>query len=1298
MAQLILTTAASAFAKSAGANLLVSTLIGTAASAVGGFIDKSLFGRRVTREVEGPRLDTLNILSASEGSPITRVFGRARLSGEVIWATRLREEIVTESTTTSSGKGGGSSVKSTTATVTEYLYYANFAVAICEGEIVSITNVKADGKDLDLGDYTHRIYTGSETQDPDSLIEAKEGSGNAPAYRGVAYIVFEDMPLKKFGNRIPQLQFEVTRPIAGTGVESKIKGVNLIPGSTEFGYDSMVIKQQYGDADNGTLQIRPENNYLGRSVSDFSVALDNLVAALPNLETVCLVVAWFGDDLRAGSCTIRPKVESSSKQTTPITWSVDGLTRSTALVISTSGGRAAYGGTPNDTSVIRCIQAIKAKGLKVCFLPFLLMDIASGNTKPNPYSANAATNGQAAYPWRGRITCSPAPGYTGTVDKTATAATQISTFYNGTWGYKRFIEHYADLCASAGGVDQFLIGSEMGALTTVRSATATFPFVTHLIALAASCAAKLPSAEIGYAANWDEYHSYRPDDGTGDVYFHLDDLWTDSNIDFIGIDNYMPMSDWRDDPSSLDGAAYGSIYNIDYLKSNIEGGEYADWYYASAADRDSETRTPITDGVYGKPWVFANKKIRDWWLNAHYNRPGGVESGTPTAWTAQGKKIVFVEVGCPAVDKGTNEPNVFVDAKSAESDIPHYSTGARDDLIQRQALLAFHDYWNANNPTSSVYGGPMIDMASSNVWCWDARPAPVFPYDLNVYSDGVNWERGHWISNRLGTAPIQAVLEELIAPYSIDDWIDFADAYGSVDGLVLDRPMSFRQAVSGLELFAFFDFVEIDGLIKVISKTDLPQPIVLTDDDIVMPVDREPVLVERAQLIDLPNQARLTFQNSGDDFRRSVVQARRETTLGVRVANADLGLIIDMARAEQAVYRWLYSLYAENETLSFGLMPRLKSIAPGSTVNVQVGNSGLDGRVIQVKEAGAREVRALSFDRSIFQGNDGVQRSTPTADENTLAQPIIRFIDGPLQNDADIEHAAYAAAFGTPWSGVSIYRSLSEENYALNTYLYGPAIIGVTRFDFFSGPEGRYDYGNKLFVQLYSGSLQSVEEPNLLAGANMCAIQNEDDEWEYVQFQNATLESGSNWLLDKLIRGCRGTEFAMRDPVAAGASVVFFNLAVQQLEYAATDRGVPYYLRSGPSARPITDDLYATQLKTFLGNGLKPLSPDHIRARKTTGNDLTFSWKRRTRLGGDAWDYVTDVPLSEASEAYELDIMDGSDVVRTITASSQSANYSEAQQIADFGSVQSFYIVNLYQISETVGRGYPRLRIVYPEG
>ncbi|HEX5498469.1 MAG TPA: glycoside hydrolase TIM-barrel-like domain-containing protein, partial [Thermomicrobiales bacterium] len=517
----------------------------------------------------------------------------------------------------------------------------------------------------------------------------------------------------------------------------------------------------------------PENEFAGQDTADWNVALDDLEASLPNAGAVLLVVGWFGDDLRAGSCTIRPKVEVSNKSTTPNAWKVHTLTRDAALVVSTVDGRPAYGGTPSDDSVVRAIRDLKARGFSVVFYPFVFMDIAQGNALPDPWTGDT---GQPVYPWRGRITCDPAPGQPGTADKTSAATGQINSFFGtaspwditisvngGTgavatsysgpdeWSFRRFILHYAKLCAAINAVDSdavdgFLIGSELRSLTTVRDSATNFPAVAKLATLAADVKSILGAGvKVGYAADWSEYNNYNPGDGSGDLFFHLDPLWADSHVDFVGVDLYVPLSDWRDGNAHLDAlAGAASIYDLDYLRGNVEGGEDYDWYYADANARDVQDRSAIADGAYGKPWVYRAKDFRSWWLNQHFDRPGGIESGSPTAWTPQGKPIWFTEFGIPSVDKGTNEPNVFYDPKSSESLLPHYSRGTRDDLIQRRGIEAVLTWWAANNPVSSVYGGPMIGLLA--VWTWDARPYPAWPSRTDAWGDGALWPLGHWLN------------------------------------------------------------------------------------------------------------------------------------------------------------------------------------------------------------------------------------------------------------------------------------------------------------------------------------------------------------------------------------------------------------------------------------------------------------------------------------------------------------------------------------------------------------------------
>jgi hypothetical protein len=710
VATLVLGAAGAAIGGSIGGAILgvsAATIGGFVGSTIGSVVDSWIVSSLApTQRIEGPRLDSLRITSSTEGAVIPRVYGRMRMGGNVIWATDFREE--TKTSTQGGGKGGGGGGKVKT---TEYLYYASFAVALCEGPITGIGRIWADGKLLDTAGITWRWYPGDDAQTADSFIAAKMGAVNTPAYRGTAYVVFEDLPLGNYGNRLPQLSFEVFRPLADPDTaEGLTQAVTMIPASGEFTYATTGIRKGSGGAQT------PENLNALSDTADMVVALDRLQAMAPKVESVSLVVAWFGNDLRAGDCTIRPGVEVLEKTTSLQTWSVNGVSRSAAHLVSRDDqDRPVYGGTPADFAVVQAIREMKARGLRVTFYPFILMDVPPGNSLPNPYSDNAAETGQPAFPWRGRITCSPAAGYAGSVDKTATAASQVSAFFGsasssdfavsgenvswtgsaGDWGLRRMVLHYAHLCAAAGGVDAFLIGTEMRGLTTIRSGAATYPAVQAFRDLAADVRSILGAGTaISYAADWSEYFGHQPGDGSGDVFFHLDPLWADPEIDFVAIDNYMPLSDWRDGFEHADAQeGWPAIYDRAYLQGNIAGGEGFDWFYASAADRSAQVRTAITDGAAAKPWVFRFKDLRAWWSSAHYDRPAGVESGTPTAWAPQSKPIWFTELGCPAIDRGTNQPNVFFDPKSSESFVPYFSRGWRDDAIQRAYLEATYLWW-----------------------------------------------------------------------------------------------------------------------------------------------------------------------------------------------------------------------------------------------------------------------------------------------------------------------------------------------------------------------------------------------------------------------------------------------------------------------------------------------------------------------------------------------------------------------------------------------------------------------------
>src|ERR671920_738059 len=152
---------------------------------------------------------------------------------------------------------------------------------------------------------------------------------------------------------------------------------------------------------------------------------------------------------------------------------------------------------------------------------------------------------------------------------------------SGEWSYRRMILHYARLAEEAGGVDAFVIGSELPGLTRARSAPGVYPAVTRLTALAADVRAILrPGTKIVYGADWTEYGAHVLGGGQ-EVRFPLDPLFASPAIDAVALDWYAPLSDWRDGAAHLDAAGGRAIHDLDYLGANIAGGEGFDWYYAN---------------------------------------------------------------------------------------------------------------------------------------------------------------------------------------------------------------------------------------------------------------------------------------------------------------------------------------------------------------------------------------------------------------------------------------------------------------------------------------------------------------------------------------------------------------------------------------------------------------------------------------------------------------------------------------------------------------------------------------------
>jgi hypothetical protein len=1185
----------------------IGATIGRALGALAGSaIDATLFSERGA--APSPAVD-IRLQGSTQGAPIPRLYGWSRVTGNIIWATEL-EAVSSE----------GAGAKGTAPAENETEILASFAIGLCAGQVQRLGRIWADGELLSSEGLTLRFYPGSETQLVDSLIEAKQGA-DAPAYRGLCYIVFERLPLGRFGNRIPNLSVELCR-VAGE-LEPAIRAVTVIPGATEFGYDPVLRVRLLSP---GTTTN--ENAHQSARSSDWTLSLDELTALCPNLEHVALVLAWFGDDLRAGECSIAPRVEAAARTVQGTSWSVAGLGRGDAQLVSQHEGGPAYGGTPSDAAVRAAIADLKARGLKVTLYPILLMDIAADNPMSQP-----------AYPWRGRITGTPA-------DVAGLAP-----------DYADFVLHYAALAAAAGGVDAFLIGSELVGLTSIRDGL-EFPFVEALVELAADVKVLLPGAKLTYAADWSEYAGVQS--GEGEKLFHLDPLWASPAIDAVGIDNYMPIADWRDGSGHADAAGFDSMHQLDYLDANIAGGEGFDWFYASDADRLAGLRTPIADDQ-GEPWIWRFKDLAGWWSQPHHDRPGGVRSATPTAWVPASKPIWFTELGCGAVDKGANQPNVFGDEKSSEDGRPWFSSGAADPLLQRQVLRAQLRHWAGSDMVERIY-----------LWTWDARPFPAFPLLGEVWADGVNHATGHWLTGRLGALAADELAVALAADFGVT--LAASARPPLLEGYLVEGQTSLRDAlepvlaVTGLVVREGAEGLEL-GRSRGREVTPVP--------DLVAAAPR--LSRKRPDPGEATGRLALTGPDRLRDYLSATVTAMRPG--GGAAASQVTSLVLEAGGARLAAERLLLELATSRETLELTLPPSLLALEPGDVISVP-GEGEEPFEIAEIRDGEARRVLARSL-APVLELAIATDRPVPVAAlVVTPALPLLALAQLPPE-PADAGRARLLlGAHAAPWPGrVSITDAATGEPLAR---LGRSAGLGELLAPLLPGTPHAWDEANTIDLRLWGGHLAAAEPEAVLAGANRLAIETDDGDWEVIGFAQAELVAPGTYRLARLLRGREGTDHAI-GPASAGARVLLLDGRPVSLPVPAAWLGTERSLRAyaGGGDEEGQGLLLALDLAPSL-----PLAPVHLLAERLPGSeDVTLAWVRRSRADPDNW-ALEDAPADLLPEAYRLTILDGATVVRSRICGEPGATYAAAEQIADFGLLPAGFDFEVAQLSPVLGAGH----------
>ena len=419
--------------------------------------------------------------------------------------------------------------------------------------------------------------------------------------------------------------------------------------------------------------------------------------------------------------------------------------------------------------------------------------------------------------------------------------------------------------------------------------------------------------------------------------------------------------------------------------------------------------------------------------------------------------------------------------------------------------------------------------------------------------------------------------------------------------------------------------------------------------------------------------------------------SQRQVVRAVDQVTINLPIVMGATRAKQIADITLYGTWKERTSFTLTLPPKYVRIEPTDIITATVNNVPHEMRVLKtdMEANGVMKISAVAEDISSY------DFYTPPGETSSNLQPpvlvpetLVQFVDAPpLPTDTVPNQGLLrigVAADGQNWNGAAIYRSDDGGEAGGNTFqvlagMDGAATFGAIITNLAAGPFETWDRVNEVEVILTSGSLASVSELAVLNGANAALIGN-----ELIQFENAQLIGENTYKLTKLLRGRQGTEWAIGTHAAGErfialtpalyTTAIANNLIGRQLFYKAVSVG---------NSLGNTDELAFT----YTGRNLKPFAPVHVKGARDGSGDLTISWIRRSRVDAE-WRDGVGIPLGEESEAYEVDILDGSTVVRTIEVTSSTASYSAADQTTDFGSPQSSVDVKIYQLSAVIGRGY----------
>ena len=526
--------------------------------------------------------------------------------------------------------------------------------------------------------------------------------------------------------------------------------------------------------------------------------------------------------------------------------------------------------------------------------------------------------------------------------------------------------------------------------------------------------------------------------------------------------------------------------------------------------------------------------------------------------------------------------------------------------------------------------------------------------------------------------------------------IDVTGVTGTITGYAVPRVMSPRAALEPVMRFLRVDAVESDGKIKFVERGG-SVAYVIDADDIgagVEDADTNQSVIQRMSHAELPNKIRVNYIDGDNQYN---IGSQVSNTTIADSANdpvIEYPIVMSADEAAQAAEIDWQEAQLSKSTHEIKVPYKYLGIDPTDVIQYPVGNTTYTITVTEIEYGDFMTIRGV-FESATLHASTatGVDHTAPTEPPTIPGETKLQIVDcSLLQNGDDGNGLSYAfvRGYASGWNGAQVYKSSDSGNtYQASGTLLDAATMGKATTALADGDPTSIDWSSTVTVEVnnalssVSGADNWAKHQNVANGCNW-AILGVYGNYEIIGFATATLVSGTTYTLSGLIRGLLGTEHATGGHLSVDNFILLTDETGAEVSPAIMLAGLPEVgLRRYYKGVSIGNTLSSALTQSYLHSNeiLKPHSPVWLRGDRDGSSNIDILWQRRSRYQGAPFH---SPPIGESSKQYRIQIYsDGTytTVTRTATATTESYQYTSANQVADFGSNQNPVYVGVAQYS-----------------